>query len=83
MKLGVFTVFDSKSLTYYQPFYMASVGAAVRAFADSVNEKGHAFNLHPEDYTLFQVADYDDNTAIFSQFPNLNNLGVATSFISV
>lgn len=61
-KIKVFTVFDVKSSAYMQPFYMHTVGQAVRAWMDSVNDPKTQFNKHPEDFTLFEVAEYDDET---------------------
>ena len=36
---------------------------AVRAFADQANDETSTIQKHPEDYTLFHLGGYDDNTA--------------------
>lgn len=57
-----YSVFDNCSKTYTQPFHLARNEQAVRAFSDAVNSKDHQFAQHPEDYTLFCLGSFDDNT---------------------
>lgn len=61
----VFTVYDEKSEAYLQPFFMDTVGQAIRAIQDCMGDANHAFSRHTADYTLFQVATYDDSKGIF------------------
>lgn len=78
--MKIFTVYDSKSEAYLQPFFMQSKGAAVRAFSDLANDKAHTFGKHPEDYVLFEIGSYDEFTAaIVSHAPV--SLGVAVEFL--
>lgn len=69
MKLTVFSIFDAKAKAYLPPFYLHQPAQGIRAFIDSVNKRGHAFNAHPEDYTLFTLGTFDDEKAEFQ----LNN----------
>jgi len=56
----VFVVYDAKAEIYLTPFMMRSKGEAVRAFMDIANNKETAIGLHPEDYILYYIADYDE-----------------------
>lgn len=69
MKRAVCAVFDSATRLYGQPFFVAHVGAALRSFVDEVNRKAsdNQLSLHPEDFTLFHLADFDDETGGFSE----------------
>ena len=58
----VFGVRDTKALAFLQPFFSASTGAAVRAFGDAVNEGNSPLSKHPEDYLLYEIGDFDDQT---------------------
>lgn len=79
MILKIFTVFDSKAGVYGQPSFMVSRGAAIRSFTDMVNDQNHPFHKHPEDYTLFEIGEYDDNEGeIESSAPV--SLGVALAY---
>ena len=63
---------DIKSALYGRPFFVQSVGVAIRSFTDEVNRVDHDNMLHnhPTDFTLYQIGTYDDNDAsIVSSLP--------------
>jgi hypothetical protein len=80
MKHTVFTVYDSKSEAYLQPFFLQTKGQAVRAFTDSVNDPQHQFCRHPEDYTLFELGEYDDFKGSFKIHKTPQVIGKALEF---
>ncbi len=63
MKQLMFVIYDSKANAYMQPWFLTQQGMAQRAFSDCVNDADHNFGRHPEDYTLFQIGEFDDQTA--------------------
>lgn len=65
MIIGVFSIKDDQVQAFNQPFYSPTTGSALRAFADHVNEPGTPANKHPQDFTLYRLADYDDSTGMF------------------
>jgi hypothetical protein len=81
MIFKTFTVYDSKTEAYLQPFFVNSKGAAIRSFSDASNEPGHQFNKYPEDFTLFELGEYDDATAELTRLDALVSLGTAIEFI--
>jgi len=76
----VFTIYDSKMEAYMQPFFMSQKGQAVRAFTDTVNDPTSQFNKHPEDFTLFEIGEYDDATGKFTNLQTPNSLGLALEY---
>lgn len=76
----VFTVYDSKMEAYMQPFFQISKGQALRTFTDLVNDPNTQFHKHPEDFTLFQLAEYDDATGKFQNEITPNSLGLALEY---
>lgn len=80
MKSKFFTVYDSKTEVYLQPFLMQTKGAAIRAFADTVNDQSSQFAKHPEDFTLFEIGEYDDTTANMIAYDVKQPLGLAKEF---
>lgn len=81
MIMKVFTVFDSVAAVYMQPFFLQTKGQAIRAFSDSVADKNHQFSKHPDDYTLFELGEYDDSDASFDMLSSPLSLGVAVEFV--
>jgi len=64
MKQVVLAVFDQASGLFGRPLFVAAVGQAVRSFTDEVNRDGpeNALFLHPEDFSLFELGSFDDET---------------------
>lgn len=79
----IFTVFDTKIETYCVPFYMPHRGAAIRTFTEMVNDPSHTFGKHPEDYVLFELGSYDDQTARVEQLKAPSSLGVGVEFVKI
>lgn len=71
MRYKVFSIRDRATGSYMQPFYSASVAAAIRMFSDEVNraDPNNNLNKHPEDFDLYMFGDFDDNTGLFDSGP--------------
>lgn len=67
MKLKVFSVFDSKAAFFGTPFFEQREASAIRGFQDAVNsnDPANGFARHPEDYSLFLLAEFDNDTGQF------------------
>lgn len=65
MKLQVFAVRDRAIGAFMQPWFAPSVGAAIRAFTDSVNDATSPWNKHPDDYDLWHLGEWDDQNGRF------------------
>lgn len=67
MRMFVFSIFDDKAKAFLPPFYMPTVGMAMRTFSDCVNDpRGeHAFARNAHDYTLFRLGTFDDSSGRF------------------
>jgi len=82
MKLKVFTVYDVKIGAYAKPFLMITKGEALRGWLDVVNDPSTNFNKHPEDYTLFEIGEWDDQTAMFTNERVPIPIGPALEYIN-
>lgn len=56
----MFAVQDIKAGAFHAPFPSVSEGTALRFLQDMVNREGHPYNLHPEDYIVFEIGSFDD-----------------------
>lgn len=63
----LFTVYDSKAANYLPPFVSRNHATALREFRDAVNQEGHAFNTHAEDFTLWHIGTFDSEKATLTQ----------------
>lgn len=63
-KLIMCTIYDAKAEAFLPPFTMRSDAEAVRAFGDHASQSGTPVNQHPEDYFLYKVAAFDQNSGV-------------------
>ena len=78
MKHMVFTIYDTKAKAYLTPFFMPAEGMAIRTFSDCVQDPNHQFGKHPEDFNLFNIGDYYDETGeLIAQTPELVRSGLS------
>lgn len=79
--LKVYSVYDSKVGAYMNPIYLRSKGEAVRVFTETVNSPDHQFAKNPEDFTLFELGDWNEENANFILYPTPISVGVAIEFM--
>lgn len=82
MILIAFSIFDVKGSNFTPPFFMAAQGIALRNFSDLVNDPQTSVFKHPEDYKLYKVGSFDDNSGLFVPIPVPEFLCNATDFIT-
>lgn len=83
MILKMFAVYDSKVGAYMAPFFMSSTGQALRAFIDTASDKETQVGKHPEDFTLFELGEYDDSCAVIHSLDTPKSIGVAIHLLPV
>ena len=79
MKQILFSIYDSKAQAYFPPFCLHNPQMAIRQFSDMVNDPETRISKHAEDYTLFQIGEFDDSNAkinISKDFPKSLSNGI-------
>lgn len=59
----LFTVFDVKARTYCKPFCAENLATAIRAFAHAANDQTTEIGRYPEDFILYHLGAFDDQSA--------------------
>lgn len=80
--MKVFVVYDSKAESYALPFYMKSIGEAVRGFGVAARDQQTMIAKHPADFTLFEIGDYDEFSGNISMYEAKKSLGTALEHIN-
>lgn len=82
MKLLLFAVFDSATKLFLPPFECRTIEEAVRRFRATVNHPD-AGNIgqFPEDYTLFHLGEFDQQSGEMVSLPTPHSLGIAVTFV--
>jgi hypothetical protein len=67
MKKTIVAVFDKASNAFGQPIFAPAKGVALRSFTDEVNKnyENNQMYHHPDDFTLYDLGMFDDNTGHF------------------
>jgi len=58
----MFSIRDTKAEVYHPPFFKGTHGEAERAFMELARDEKSQIAKYPEDFDLFYVGDYDDET---------------------
>lgn len=82
MKLQVMCVYDSVAKVFFRPFYVAIKEVGIRSFAAACNDAATELSRSPADYSLWHVAEFDDESGRFDVFPQNVHCGVGSSFVS-
>lgn len=79
--MKIFSVYDDKAKAYLPVFQSATIGTAIRAFTQAANEEESPFYKNAADYTLFMVAEIDQDTGVVTPEKTHTNLGKALQYI--
>lgn len=66
MILKAFSIRDQKGEVFHPPFYKKTHGEAERDFKQLVSDGKSTVSQYPEDFDLYYVGEYDDQTGIFN-----------------
>lgn len=83
MLMQVFAVYDSKVQAFSIPFILKSKGEALRSFTEISNDKSSSIGKYPSDFTLFNIAQYEDTTGLITSYDTPVSLGLALEFVHV
>lgn len=80
--LGIFSVRDAKSETFFRPMTATTKGEALRAFMDEANDPQSIIHKHKEDFYLYQLGHFDETSGILHPFEIPLSLGGALELTS-
>nr|DAV45133.1 MAG TPA: DNA binding protein [Microviridae sp.] len=62
----IIAIQDIKIGTFSKPVAVPSDGAGVRAFGDAVNDQNTEYAKHPEDYSIWNLGSFCDQSGEFT-----------------
>jgi len=78
--LKMFTIYDSKTECYDNPFCGVTRGDVLREFINACNDEKSKFSKYPSDFTIFEIGEYDQASGITHLYEAKQNLGLALDF---
>lgn len=79
--MKILAVHDSKVNAFSQPFFLRTQAEAMRGWIEVVNEPSTQFNKHPEDFNLFLLGDFDEDTGLITPLSAPQAIASAISVI--
>jgi len=68
MKHEVYGIRDAKAQAFLPPFMSQNEATAIRSVAHLCMDENHQFNKSSEDYDLFHLANFDDESGKYELF---------------
>lgn len=62
----LFSIHDVKAKYFFAPVSLNSEGEARRLLSDAVSDTQTVINRHPEDFRLYRLGEFDDNSGVLS-----------------
>lgn len=76
-------IYSTKDNTigYVDCFMCANNIVAKRMFGDAANSEGTMLNKHPEDYELYEVGGFDEDTGIITAYKSPKKITTARELV--
>lgn len=78
----MFSVYDSCARSFNAPFFLLNEQMARRIFFDTVMNPDTTMHRNPQDYFLFHMGSFDDQTGRFEQLVAPMRLAIGTDVMS-
>lgn len=82
MKLQIFSIYDSATEAFINPFFSPTVASGIRAFSTVCADENHDFHKNAGDYTLFHLGEFDPTNGLITLLESHCNLGLALNYKS-
>lgn len=78
----LYVVKDLAANDYNIPVFLKHNNEALRLFRDEANNTESPIGKHPADYELWYIADYNEETAMFTNHENMERLARAIDLLN-
>lgn len=83
MQKFIFSVYDMKSKVFSIPFFSVNQATALRDFERACRDVNSDLNAFPNDFSLYELGSFDDNTGLISTHTQPDYLALAAQFKEV
>lgn len=72
---------DAKVGSFARPVPVVNAATGVRAFADAVNDPSTEYFKHPDDYSIWELGTFDDQTGTFTNSASPTQLATGVALL--
>lgn len=80
MKKPMFSVYDNRAQVFAAPFVSVNQATAMRDFHAACNDTTSQLHNYPNDFALYEIAQFDDSNGCVEPHTTPQNLGLAAAF---
>lgn len=77
MLLKAYSIRDQKGEVFNNPFFQKTHGEAERSFKQAVNDDQTTISKYPEDFDLYYLGEYNDQTGVFQSLDTPQHIAKA------
>lgn len=81
MKLKIFSIRDAKAMYFNTPYFQKTHGEAERNFQSLVNDEKSTIFQYPDDFDLYYLGEYDDNTGVLESLDTPQHVQKAVNLL--
>lgn len=81
MKVPVFSIRDLKAEAFGPVFMQNTVGLASRMFGEMANSRDHSVGRHPDDFKLYQVGTFDDESGKLESLEPVRYVSTGSDYV--
>lgn len=82
MRTKIYSIRDSKSEIFNSPIFQRTHGEAERNFHNLVNDEKSNVNKYPDDFDLYYIGEYDDQTGKIESLDTPQHIVKAVQLVS-
>ena len=82
-KLKVYAIFDAAAKAFGPPMVFHTTGLALREFEIVAKNPDSQLNKHPEDFTCWEIGEYDTDSAVIESSVGAKALAKATDYVNL
>lgn len=80
MDLIILCIFDSKANAFLTPFFAQTTETGIRDFRTACNDSNSNFYKHPDDFTIFEIGSFSQQTAEINVLAQPISHGLAITY---
>lgn len=69
MKQKIYALRDVRTEAFLRPMFLQNSAVLERVLLDAKNDENSTLSLHPEDYQVYYLGEYDDNNGLITPVP--------------
>lgn len=67
--LNIYTLRDIRTEAFHRPFFLQNRAVLERSIHDALSDENNMICLHPEDYQIYSLGTYDEQTGEIKATP--------------